>query len=164
MARFSSAVSAHRGQNLKRSFSGSLRHSVGSSSSFDVFVFQKAKEILTESNIPHENCVICLYGFKVISLDPSQPSSGSFSCRPVLVCVYQEGEAFTKTSCYHYFHSHCLGRYVSHAERELHLREKELEEDKTRDRTLQQVRTRPACRQMLTVRVVFLHAASSDRT
>lgn len=26
---------------------------------------QKAKEILTESNIPHGNCVICLYSFKV---------------------------------------------------------------------------------------------------
>lgn len=29
---------------------------------------QKAKEILTESNIPHGNCVICLYGFKVSCL------------------------------------------------------------------------------------------------
>ncbi|KAB5553558.1 hypothetical protein PHYPO_G00040010 [Pangasianodon hypophthalmus] len=51
-------------------------------------LIEKAKEILTESNIPHGHCVICLYGF-------------------------QEGEVFTKTSCYHYFHSHCLGRYVS---------------------------------------------------
>lgn len=47
----------------------------------------------------------------------------------------QEGEAFTKTSCYHYFHCHCLGRYVSHSESELRQREKELEEDKTRERT-----------------------------
>ncbi|KAI1884805.1 hypothetical protein AGOR_G00230280 [Albula goreensis] len=70
-------------------------------------LIEKAKEILTESNIPHGNCVICLYGFK-------------------------EGEVFTKTSCYHYFHSHCLGRYVSHAEDELKEREKELQEDKTR--------------------------------
>ncbi|XP_037544369.1 E3 ubiquitin-protein ligase RNF25 [Nematolebias whitei] len=90
-------------------------------------LIEKAKEILTESNIPHENCVICLYGFK-------------------------EGEAFTKTSCYHYFHSHCLGRYASHAERELRVREKELEEDKTRDRTLQQDLTVacPVCREPLT--------------
>uniref|UniRef100_A0A3Q1ERB9 E3 ubiquitin-protein ligase RNF25 n=1 Tax=Acanthochromis polyacanthus TaxID=80966 RepID=A0A3Q1ERB9_9TELE len=73
-------------------------------------LIEKAKEILTESNIPHGNCVICLYDFK-------------------------EGETFTKTSCYHYFHSHCLGRYVSHSERELRQREKELEEDKTRDRS-----------------------------
>lgn len=51
----------------------------------------------------------------------------------------QEGEAFTKTSCYHYFHCQCLGRYVSHSESELRQREKELEEDKTRDRTDYQV-------------------------
>lgn len=31
-------------------------------------LLQKAKEILTESNIPHGNCVICLYDFKVRSL------------------------------------------------------------------------------------------------
>lgn len=48
--------------------------------------------------------------------------------------VVQEGEAFTKTSCYHYFHCHCLGRYASHSESELRQREKELEEDKTRSR------------------------------
>ncbi|XP_029015842.1 E3 ubiquitin-protein ligase RNF25 [Betta splendens] len=89
-------------------------------------LIEKAKEILTESNIPHGNCVICLYGFK-------------------------EGETFTKTSCYHYFHSHCLGRYVSHSERELRQREKELEEDKTRDRSDCQELTVvcPVCREAL---------------
>ncbi|XP_052336204.1 E3 ubiquitin-protein ligase RNF25-like [Oncorhynchus keta] len=71
---------------------------------------QKAKEILTESNIPHGNCVICLYGFK-------------------------DGEAFTKTRCYRYFNSHCLGRYITHSETELQERGKELEQDKTRERT-----------------------------
>lgn len=90
-------------------------------------LIEKAKEILTESNIPHGNCVICLYGFK-------------------------EGETFTKTSCYHYFHCHCLGRYVSHSESELRQREKELEEDKTRDRTDYQELTVvcPVCREPLT--------------
>ncbi|XP_067088596.1 E3 ubiquitin-protein ligase RNF25 isoform X3 [Osmerus mordax] len=72
-------------------------------------LIEKAKEILTESNIPHGNCVICLYGFK-------------------------EGEAFTKTSCYHYFHSYCLGRYITYSENELREREKELEEDKSREK------------------------------
>ncbi|XP_003976983.2 E3 ubiquitin-protein ligase RNF25 [Takifugu rubripes] len=72
-------------------------------------LIEKAKEILTESNIPHGSCAICLYDFK-------------------------EGEAFTKTSCYHYFHCHCLGRYVRHSESELRQREKELEEDKSRTR------------------------------
>nr|XP_020443568.1 E3 ubiquitin-protein ligase RNF25 [Monopterus albus] len=90
-------------------------------------LIEKAKEILTESNIPHGNCVICLYGFK-------------------------EGEMFTKTSCYHYFHSHCLGRYVSHSEGELLQREKELEEDKTRERTDYKELTVvcPVCREPLT--------------
>uniref|UniRef100_A0A3B3CA38 E3 ubiquitin-protein ligase RNF25 n=1 Tax=Oryzias melastigma TaxID=30732 RepID=A0A3B3CA38_ORYME len=90
-------------------------------------LIEKAKEILTDSNIPHGNCVICLYDFK-------------------------EGEAFTKTSCYHYFHSHCLGRYVSHSEEELQQREKELEEDKTRERTEHQELTVvcPVCREALT--------------
>ncbi|XP_068193666.1 E3 ubiquitin-protein ligase RNF25 isoform X2 [Antennarius striatus] len=90
-------------------------------------LIEKAKEILTESNIPHGNCVICLYGF-------------------------QEGEAFTKTSCYHYFHCHCLGRYVSHSESELRQREKELEEDKTRDGAAPQELTVvcPVCREPLT--------------
>ncbi|KAM4535617.1 E3 ubiquitin-protein ligase RNF25 [Fundulus diaphanus] len=90
-------------------------------------LIEKAKEILTESNIPHGNCVICLYGFK-------------------------EGETFTKTGCYHYFHSHCLGRYVSHSERELRQREKELQEDKTRDGSSLQELTVvcPVCREPLT--------------
>ncbi|XP_070837423.1 E3 ubiquitin-protein ligase RNF25 [Chaetodon trifascialis] len=90
-------------------------------------LIEKAKEILTESNIPHGNCVICLYGFK-------------------------EGETFTKTSCYHYFHCHCLGRYVSHSESELRQREKELEEDKTRSWTDHQELTVvcPVCREPLT--------------
>ncbi|XP_051570531.1 E3 ubiquitin-protein ligase RNF25 isoform X2 [Myxocyprinus asiaticus] len=90
-------------------------------------LIERAKEILTESNIPHGNCVICLYGFK-------------------------EGEVFTKTSCYHYFHSHCLGRYITHSEMELKDREKELEEDKTRDRTEEEVLSVvcPVCREPLT--------------
>ncbi|KAJ7345972.1 hypothetical protein JRQ81_001922 [Phrynocephalus forsythii] len=57
-------------------------------------LIEKGKEILTENNIPHSQCVICLYGF-------------------------QEKEAFTKTRCYHYFHSHCLASYVEHMEKDI---------------------------------------------
>ncbi|KAJ3601662.1 hypothetical protein NHX12_032630 [Muraenolepis orangiensis] len=90
-------------------------------------LIEKAKEILTESNIPHGNCVICLYGFK-------------------------EGEAFTKTSCYHYFHSHCLGRYVTHSEEEICELQKEREQDKTQHRADQQelAVVCPVCREPLT--------------
>ncbi|XP_065130177.2 E3 ubiquitin-protein ligase RNF25 [Paramisgurnus dabryanus] len=89
-------------------------------------LIERAKEILTESNIPHGNCVICLYGFK-------------------------EGEVFTKTTCYHYFHSHCLGRYITHSETELKDRERELEADKTRNRTDEEVLAVvcPVCREPL---------------
>uniref|UniRef100_A0A3B3Z8D8 E3 ubiquitin-protein ligase RNF25 n=1 Tax=Periophthalmus magnuspinnatus TaxID=409849 RepID=A0A3B3Z8D8_9GOBI len=89
-------------------------------------LIEKAKEILTESNIPHGNCVICLYDFK-------------------------EGETLTKTRCYHYFHSHCLGRYVQHSEHELEQRQRELQEDKTRDNSHKQELNVvcPVCREPL---------------
>uniref|UniRef100_A0A6M2DJW8 Putative e3 ubiquitin-protein ligase rnf25 copidosoma floridanum n=1 Tax=Xenopsylla cheopis TaxID=163159 RepID=A0A6M2DJW8_XENCH len=45
------------------------------------------REHLTDSNLPTGQCVICLYGF-------------------------QEGDLFTKTTCYHYFHSHCLACHL----------------------------------------------------
>lgn len=110
--------------SVQRCLQAEAQSSLGSPVLYQLI--EKAKEILTESNIPHGNCVICLYDFK-------------------------EGEILTKTSCYHYFHSHCLGRYVSHSERELQLREKELEEDKTRDRSQQQELTVvcPVCREPL---------------
>ncbi|KAM9123132.1 E3 ubiquitin-protein ligase RNF25 [Pangshura tecta] len=66
-------------------------------------LIEKGKEILTNNNIPHGQCVICLYGF-------------------------QEREAFTKTQCYHYFHSHCLARYAQHMEEEIHVQQEEREQ------------------------------------
>ncbi|XP_054827389.1 E3 ubiquitin-protein ligase RNF25 [Eublepharis macularius] len=66
-------------------------------------LIEKGKEILTDNNIPHGQCVICLYGF-------------------------QENEAFTKTPCYHYFHSHCLASYVAHMEEEIRVQKRETEQ------------------------------------
>ncbi|XP_063144958.1 E3 ubiquitin-protein ligase RNF25 isoform X2 [Candoia aspera] len=63
-------------------------------------LIEKGKEILTDNNIPHGQCVICLYGF-------------------------QENEAFTKTPCYHYFHSRCLASYTEHMEKEISVQKKE---------------------------------------
>lgn len=40
-------------------------------------------------NTPRCSCVICLYGF-------------------------DDEDVFTKTECYHYFHSHCLSRYIKY--------------------------------------------------
>lgn len=110
--------------SVQRCLQAEAQSSVGSPVLYQLI--EKAKEILTESNIPHGNCVICLYDFK-------------------------EAEALTKTSCYHYFHSHCLGRYVQHSKQELEQREKELQEDKTRDSSQKQELSVvcPVCREPL---------------
>lgn len=42
----------------------------------------------------------------------------------------QEKEAFTKTPCYHYFHCHCLARYIQHMEHELQAQGREQEQQR----------------------------------
>lgn len=88
--------------------------------------FQKGKEILTDNNIPHGQCVICLYGFQVgfsagagVSLGRQGRASEWALIQNSASVSLQEKEAFTKTPCYHYFHCHCLARYIQHMEQEL---------------------------------------------
>ncbi|CAK1580504.1 unnamed protein product [Parnassius mnemosyne] len=50
-------------------------------------LIELVRENLTERNLPSGQCVICLYDFV-------------------------EGDKFTKTQCYHYFHSHCLASHL----------------------------------------------------
>lgn len=57
-----------------------------------MIMMQLIREHLTRSNLPTDQCAVCLYGFR-------------------------EGDEFTKTECYHYFHSHCLAAHVAAAER-----------------------------------------------
>lgn len=57
-----------------------------------ILLQQLIREHLTRSNLPTDQCAICLYGFR-------------------------EGDEFTKTECYHYFHSHCLAAHIAAAER-----------------------------------------------
>ncbi|XP_049623985.1 E3 ubiquitin-protein ligase RNF25 [Suncus etruscus] len=96
-------------------------------------LIEKGKEILTDNNIPHGQCVICLYGF-------------------------QEKEAFTKTSCYHYFHCHCLARYIQHMEQELQSQEQELQHSAAS--ALKQVAVQcPVCREPLVYDLALLKAA-----
>ncbi|KAJ8919745.1 hypothetical protein NQ315_006274 [Exocentrus adspersus] len=45
------------------------------------------RESLTESNLPTCQCAVCLYGFS-------------------------DGDSFTKTKCFHYFHSYCLANHL----------------------------------------------------
>lgn len=62
-----------------------LNDSIGSPMVFDLI--DVIREHLTDSNLPSGQCVVCLYGF-------------------------QEGDAFTKTVCYHHLHSYCLARHL----------------------------------------------------
>ncbi|XP_008203194.1 E3 ubiquitin-protein ligase RNF25 isoform X1 [Nasonia vitripennis] len=55
-------------------------------------LIELVREHLTRSNLPTGQCAVCLYGFR-------------------------EGDEFTKTECYHHFHSHCLAAHVAAAER-----------------------------------------------
>ncbi|XP_011231955.1 E3 ubiquitin-protein ligase RNF25 isoform X2 [Ailuropoda melanoleuca] len=98
-------------------------------------LIEKGKEILTDNNIPHGQCVICLYGF-------------------------QEKEAFTKTPCYHYFHCHCLARYIQHMERELQAQGQEQEQERQHAATKQTVGVQcPVCREPLVYDLASLKAA-----
>ncbi|NXI43311.1 RNF25 ligase, partial [Galbula dea] len=97
-------------------------------------LIEKGKEILTDNNIPHGRCVICLYGF-------------------------QEREAFTKTQCYHYFHSHCLARYAQHMEEEI-LTQQEERGQHLAPSTKEEVGVQcPVCRETLVYDLSALKAA-----
>ncbi|XP_039089038.1 E3 ubiquitin-protein ligase RNF25 isoform X2 [Hyaena hyaena] len=98
-------------------------------------LIEKGKEILTDNNIPHGQCVICLYGF-------------------------QEKEAFTKTPCYHYFHCHCLARYIQHMEHELQAQGQEQEQERQHAATKQAVGVQcPVCREPIVYDLASLKAA-----
>ncbi|NWI86662.1 RNF25 ligase, partial [Pitta sordida] len=97
-------------------------------------LIEKGKEILTDNNIPHGQCVICLYGF-------------------------QEREAFTKTQCYHYFHSHCLARYAQHMEEEILMQQEEREQHLSPSPKQEVGVQCPVCRETLVYDLSALKAA-----
>ncbi|KAM9009598.1 LOW QUALITY PROTEIN: E3 ubiquitin-protein ligase RNF25 [Ara ararauna] len=97
-------------------------------------LIEKGKEILTDNNIPHGQCVICLYGF-------------------------QEREAFTKTQCYHYFHSHCLARYAQHMEEEILMQQEEREQHLALSPQQEVCVQCPVCRETLIYDLSALKAA-----
>ncbi|GFU57811.1 e3 ubiquitin-protein ligase RNF25 [Nephila pilipes] len=86
---------------------------IGSSMLFEII--EAAKEHLTNENRPCGECAICLYGFS-------------------------DDDVFTKTECYHYFHSHCLARYVKSASY------CENTDDSSQDSTLNKEILCPMCR------------------
>ncbi|XP_037952732.1 E3 ubiquitin-protein ligase RNF25 [Teleopsis dalmanni] len=71
---------------IKAACSAKLLESLGFPIVFDLI--EVVRENLTDSHLPSGQCVICLYGF----------------------C---EGDEFTRTECFHYLHSYCLGRHLN---------------------------------------------------
>ncbi|XP_054738561.1 E3 ubiquitin-protein ligase RNF25 [Anastrepha obliqua] len=73
-------------EEIKRACNEKLRESLGFPVVFDLI--EVVREHLTDSNLPSGQCVICLYGFS-------------------------DGDEFTRTECFHYLHSYCLGRHLN---------------------------------------------------
>ncbi|KAK7077638.1 Zinc ion binding, partial [Halocaridina rubra] len=63
-------------------------------------LIEVVRENLTANNAPSCPCAICLYHFT-------------------------DNDVFTKTLCFHYFHSYCLGRYIASCELEAAAEEEE---------------------------------------
>lgn len=73
-------------EEIKQACNDKLQESVGFPVVFDLI--EVVREHLTGSNLPSGQCVVCLYGFS-------------------------DGDEFTRTECFHYLHSYCLGRHLN---------------------------------------------------
>nr|XP_014098702.2 E3 ubiquitin-protein ligase RNF25 [Bactrocera oleae] len=73
-------------EEIKHACNEKLQESVGFPVVFDLI--EVVREHLTGSNLPSGQCVVCLYGFS-------------------------DGDEFTRTECFHYLHSYCLGRHLN---------------------------------------------------
>ena len=52
--------------------------------------------------------------YEVIELVRDRLTGNNRPCCTCAICLFHfdDADAFTKTNCFHYFHSHCLGRYA----------------------------------------------------
>ncbi|XP_066301437.1 protein starmaker-like [Branchiostoma lanceolatum] len=80
-------LSEQQVNSLYKSLQHMAQERQGESMLYEMIEF--AKDSLTHNNLPSCECAICLYPFN-------------------------DMDDFTKTECYHYFHCHCLGRYIQH--------------------------------------------------
>lgn len=116
---------------IERAIQQKLDETLGQPVVFDLI--DLIREHLTESNLPTGQCVICLYGF-------------------------QDGDDFTKTACYHYLHSYCLGVWLTNAR-------KNFDEEQAKLPNWQRSEAKPfqsccpVCREIIDVDVDSLKAA-----
>lgn len=97
-------------------------------------LIELVKEHLTASNLPSCQCAICLYGFR-------------------------EGDQFTKTNCFHYFHSHCLACHATSTEKSYQEEQDKLPAWQKQQKSSFQVLC-PVCREPISCDMELLSAAS----
>ncbi|XP_060520195.1 E3 ubiquitin-protein ligase RNF25 [Cylas formicarius] len=90
------------------------------------------RENLTQSNLPTCQCTVCLYGFS-------------------------EGDSFTKTQCFHYFHSYCLAKHIIVTEK--HFKEEQEKLPAWKRCSIGYQATCPVCREQITCDVADLRKA-----
>ncbi|KAF7269430.1 hypothetical protein GWI33_017534 [Rhynchophorus ferrugineus] len=90
------------------------------------------RENLTESNLPTCQCAVCLYGFS-------------------------EGDCFTKTQCFHYFHNYCLAKHLIVTEKHYHEEQEKLPAWKRSTEGFQA--TCPVCREPISCDVHDLRSS-----
>ena len=93
-------------------------------------LIEMAREFLTERNVPVVRCIICLNNI-------------------------QEDDVFMKTECLHFFHKHCLGRYITTMQ-EVH-NDKVVEAQKSNATIDDFEVTCPVCRYVFCVSVFFFN-------
>ncbi|XP_044749639.1 E3 ubiquitin-protein ligase RNF25 [Coccinella septempunctata] len=99
-------------------------------------LIELVRENLTESNVPTCQCAVCLYGF----------------------C---DGDDFTKTQCFHYFHSFCLAEHLSITEKHFKEEQDKLPSWQRTDKGFQAVC--PVCREAINCDVDDLKKAAAPK-
>jgi len=87
-------------------------------------LIELGREFLTERNVPVCQCIICLN-------------------------TIQEEDSFMKTECLHFFHKHCLGRYITNMRQDYERERKEAEREKKHSTVKDFVVTCPVCREKI---------------
>ncbi|XP_074025623.1 E3 ubiquitin-protein ligase RNF25 [Leptinotarsa decemlineata] len=116
--------------NLYKSIKEKCTEFIGQAVMYELI--ELIRESLTESNLPTCQCAVCLYGFS-------------------------DGDSFTKTQCYHYFHSYCLANHLITTKR--HFQEEQDKLPAWQKSTKGYQATCPVCRESINCDVKELRLA-----
>ncbi|XP_045622373.1 E3 ubiquitin-protein ligase RNF25 [Procambarus clarkii] len=90
----------------------------------DDYVLEKIKQ---ESQQKCEEYLGCPVIYELIEVVRENLTANNTPSCPCAICLHHftDTDIFTKTPCFHYFHSYCLGRYVANCEEEAAAEEEE---------------------------------------